>query len=64
MFNRTDAALCQRLHINTQIRYHVQRNVSLNHPRNAQDAADESNMPKAWKMDAGAEPVNFQEPRL
>ncbi|KAL3134060.1 cytochrome c oxidase subunit 1 [Trebouxia sp. C0010 RCD-2024] len=30
----------------------------------SKDAADESNMPKAWKMDAGAEPVNFQEPRL
>ena len=29
-----------------------------------QDAADESNMPNAWKMDAGDEPVNFQEPRL
>ncbi|KAL3143611.1 cytochrome c oxidase subunit 1 [Trebouxia sp. C0009 RCD-2024] len=30
----------------------------------SKDAADESNMPNAWKMDAGAEPVNFQEPRL
>ena len=29
-----------------------------------QDAEDESQMPKAWKMDAGEEPVNTQMPRL
>lgn len=29
-----------------------------------QDAEDESQMPKAWKLDAGEEPVNTQEPRL
>ena len=30
----------------------------------AQDADDESQMPNAWKMDAGEEPVKTQEPRL
>lgn len=30
----------------------------------SKDAEDESQMPKAWKLDAGEEPVNTQEPRL